>query len=161
MAFDAFLKIEGLEGESTDKTHPNEIEVESFSWGESNTGSASGGSGGSGGKTVLQDFHFTLPTSKASPNLMLACATGRTFRQATLTCRNGGFEFLKIKLQEILVSSYDVGAHLVDQGYSVLGGNEDNSVKTKRYPRTRYIGSFWPADYPLPEGVKLFLHPVA
>jgi uncharacterized protein (TIGR02594 family) len=45
--------------------------------------------------------------------------------------------------------------------YSVLGGNEDNSVKTKRYPRTRYIGSFWPADYPLPEGVKLFLHPVA
>ena len=40
MAFDAFLKIEGIEGESTDKTHPGEIEIESFSWGVANTGTA-------------------------------------------------------------------------------------------------------------------------
>ena len=37
MAFDAFLKIEGIEGESTDKVHPGEIEIQSFSWGVSNT----------------------------------------------------------------------------------------------------------------------------
>ena len=37
MAFDAFLKIEGIDGESADKTHPGEIEVVSFSWGVSNT----------------------------------------------------------------------------------------------------------------------------
>jgi len=33
MAFDAFLKIDGIDGESQDKTHPNEIEIDSFSWG--------------------------------------------------------------------------------------------------------------------------------
>ena len=62
MAFDAFLKLSTggnpdqivIEGESTDKNHPNEIEVDSFSWGVSNTGSA-GGSGGGGGKAALQD----------------------------------------------------------------------------------------------------------
>jgi uncharacterized protein (TIGR02594 family) len=54
-------------------------------------------------------------------------------------------------------SSFD-STHLY---YAVLGGNEDNSVKTKRYPRNRYIGSYWPADYPLPEGVALFEHLVA
>ena len=32
--------------------------------------------GGGAGKAVLQDFHFGMATSKASPNLMLACATG-------------------------------------------------------------------------------------
>ena len=40
MAFDAFLKIEGIEGESTDKAHPGEIEISSFSWGVSNTAAA-------------------------------------------------------------------------------------------------------------------------
>jgi type VI secretion system secreted protein Hcp len=109
MAFDAFLKIEGIEGESTDKTHPGEIEVSSFSWGVSNPTSIGSGGGGSTGKAVLQDFHFGMPTSKASPNLMLACATGRHTPQATLTLRRGTFEFLKIKLSDCLVSSYELG----------------------------------------------------
>ena len=90
MAFDAFLKIEGIDGESADKTHPGEIEVMSFSWGVSNTGGGSTGGGGGAGKAVLQDFHFSMATSKASPNLMLACATGRHIRAATLTVPHGG-----------------------------------------------------------------------
>ena len=60
-----------------------------------------------------QDFHFTAPVSKASPNLMLACAVGRHTPQATLTCRKAGgpgqVEFLKIKLFDVLVSSYQTG----------------------------------------------------
>jgi type VI secretion system secreted protein Hcp len=127
MPFDSFLKIEGIDGESIDRSHPNEIEVESFSWGEANTGGSSGGGGGAG-KAVLEDFHFTMPTSKASPNLMLACATGRHFQSATLTCRKSGgshLEFLKIKLTDILVSSYELGAHATDEGFSVLGGDDE------------------------------------
>lgn len=33
---DFFLKIDGIKGESTDKAHKGEIEIESFSWGETN-----------------------------------------------------------------------------------------------------------------------------
>ena len=58
MAFDAFLKIEGIEGESTDKTHPGEIEIGSYSWGVEQPGSVGGGGGGTG-RVVAQDFHFT------------------------------------------------------------------------------------------------------
>jgi type VI secretion system secreted protein Hcp len=113
MAFDAFLKIEGIEGESLDKNHKDEIEIQSYSWGLANTGSAVGGGGGGSGKAVLQDFHFTTKLSKASPKLMLACAKGEHLKEALLTVRKaggtGGFEFLKIKLNDILVSNHEPG----------------------------------------------------
>ena len=111
MAFDAFLKIDGIEGDSSDKSHPGAIVVRSFSWGLTNTGSSGGGGGGGAGKAVAQDFHFAMATSKASPELMLACATGKHIRDATLTCRKAGgdsLEFLKIKLTDVLVSRYDL-----------------------------------------------------
>ena len=117
MAFDAFLKIEGIDGESTDKAHPGEIEISSFSWGVANTGGASSGGGGGAGKAVAQDFHFSSAVSKASPNLMLACATGRHFNKATLSCRKAGggqFEFLKIRLDDCLISSYQTGGRAGD-----------------------------------------------
>jgi type VI secretion system secreted protein Hcp len=87
----------------------------SFSWGVENTGSAGGGGGGGTGKATPQDFHFTSATSKASPSLMLACATGRHFQKATLTCRKAGFEFMKIRLDDCLVSSYDIGGDVHDE----------------------------------------------
>jgi type VI secretion system secreted protein Hcp len=124
MAFDAFLKIDGIKGETTDKAHPDEIEVLSFSWGVSNTGSASTGGGAGAGKAVAQDFSFSTNLSKASPSLMLACATGRHFPTATLTCRKAGgsqVEFLKIKLTEVLVSSYSIGGS--EEGADVPSDN--------------------------------------
>ena len=45
MSVDFFLKIDGIEGESQDKTHKNEIQLESWSWGQSNTGSMGAGGG--------------------------------------------------------------------------------------------------------------------
>jgi type VI secretion system secreted protein Hcp len=70
-----------------------------------------------------------MKTSKASPNLMLACATGKHISSGLLTCRKAGgpnqVEFMTIKLTDCLVSSYQNGAHLIDTGFSVLGGNED------------------------------------
>src|SRR4051812_1418407 len=102
MAFDCFLKIDGVGGESTDKTHPGEIEVSSFSWGESNTGTVAPGGGAGAGKVVMQDFHFTMNSSKATPKLMVACATGKHFPTVLITMRKagggGGFEFLVIKM---------------------------------------------------------------
>ena len=110
MAFDAFLKIDGIKGERTDERHPDEIEIFSFSWGVSNAGSfGSGGGGGGAGKASFQDLHFTSSVHKGSPALMLSCATGQHIKSALLTVRKAGekaFEFLKIKLEDVLVSSY-------------------------------------------------------
>jgi type VI secretion system secreted protein Hcp len=108
MTIDYFLKIEGVSGESLDAKHKGEIEVESWSWGEANPTPPSGGGGGAG-KVQMQDFVFTTKVSKASPGLMLACASGKHFKSAVLTARKAGKgqqEFLTFSLSDVLVSSY-------------------------------------------------------
>jgi len=111
-AVDYFLKIDGIDGESMQKGHEKEIEIMSFSWGESNAGSFSGNLGGGSGKVSMQDFHFTVPVNKASPKLFLACATGEHIKSAVLVCRKAGKtqqEFLKGKFSDLLISSYQTG----------------------------------------------------
>jgi type VI secretion system secreted protein Hcp len=110
--FDAFLKITGIEGESQDAKHKGEIELESFSWSATQTGTAVSGGGLGAGKVAMQDLHITKAVDKASPKLMLACADGEHLKQAVITCRKAGKdqqEFLKITLSDVLVSSYQMG----------------------------------------------------
>ena len=111
-AVDYFLKLDGIEGESTDKKHKGEIDVQSFSFGVSQGGTFSRGGGGGAGKASFQDMHFTKEYDKASPKLMLACASGQHIAKATLVCRKAGGdqeEYLKIEFGDILVSSYQIG----------------------------------------------------
>ncbi len=106
---DYFLKIEGLPGESTDEKHKGELDLESFSWGATNSGTAGHGGGSGAGKVLPSDFTFTKRLDKSSPVLMIACATGQHFKEVTLTVRKAGAgqqEYLKIKMNEVLVSSY-------------------------------------------------------
>ena len=114
MAADYFIKFDGIKGESTDAKHKDEVDVEAWSWGESNVGGAGHGSGaGAGaGKVSMQDFHFTMRFNKASISLMKACATGQHIKDATLSARKAGKEqqeYLTIKFQDVLVSSYQTG----------------------------------------------------
>jgi type VI secretion system secreted protein Hcp len=109
---DYFLKLEGIEGESADAKHKGEIDVESWSVGASQSGTMAFGGGGGAGKVNMQDFHFTMKVNKASPKLMLACATGEHIKKGTLTCRKAGKEqqeFMKVVMSDILVSSYQQG----------------------------------------------------
>ena len=68
MAFDAYLKIDGLEGESTSKGMEKQIEVESFSWDIVNSASASSQTGGiSAGRANINAFTVVKIVDKASP----------------------------------------------------------------------------------------------
>src|SRR5215218_10364017 len=146
MAVDAFLKIDGVDGESTDSKHKGELEVLSFSWGETNDASSHGAGGGGGaGKVSFQDFHFVAYTSKASPALFLGCASGEHFKKAVLTVRKAGKEqqeFMKVSLEDVLVSSFQTGGasgevtvptdqfslNFVKIDFSVVGQNPDGTV---------------------------------
>jgi type VI secretion system secreted protein Hcp len=111
-AVDYFLKLDGIDGESTDDKHKGSIDLLSFSFGASNAGAHSGGGGGGAGKATFQDMHFTMKMNKATPKLMLACATGEHIKKATLTARKAGGkqeEYLKVTLSDLLVSSYQTG----------------------------------------------------
>jgi type VI secretion system secreted protein Hcp len=111
-AVDYFLKIDGIEGESADSKHKGEIDVDSWSWGETQGGTMSYGGGGGAGKVQMQDFHFVMKVNKATPKLILACATGEHIKTAVLTCRKAGKdqqEFLKYNFTDVLISSYQTG----------------------------------------------------
>jgi len=114
-AFDYFLKIDGIQGESNDAMHKGEIELESWSWGE--TQADAPGGGGGAGKVTMSDFNFTTKLSKASPKLFLSCAEGNHIKAAWLTARKGikeGGYFLKWTFSDLLISGYHTGA--ADEG---------------------------------------------
>jgi len=111
MATDFFLKLDGIKGESKVDGHKDEIQIESFSWGASQSHSVGGG-GMSAGKATFQDFHFVMKLNKASPLLLQNCATGKPIANAFVYARKAGdkpMEYLKIKFEEVLVSSYQTG----------------------------------------------------
>jgi type VI secretion system secreted protein Hcp len=113
MAIAMFLKIDGIQGESTDTHHSDEIDILSYTWGESQPAVASSGAGAAAGRVTMQDFHFTMHVNRASPKLFLACANGARIKNAVLTVRHSGgnpVEFLKWMLTDITVASYQTGA---------------------------------------------------
>src|SRR6266480_4326520 len=110
-AVDYFLKVDGIQGESKADDHKDEIDLESFSWGETQSGTWATGGGGTG-KVSMQDFHFTMAYNKASPALFLACAQGDHIKNAILTCRKAGKkqqEFMKVTMSDVLVSLFQIG----------------------------------------------------
>jgi type VI secretion system secreted protein Hcp len=112
MAVDMFLKIETVTGESVDHKHAGEIDVISWSWGMSQSGSTHVGSGGGSGKVSVQDVTFTKYVDKATTALMQACCTGKHFPKATLTVRKAGekpLEYLVITFNDLIVSSISTG----------------------------------------------------
>lgn len=114
MAVDYFLKLDGIKGESQDDKHKEEIDIQSFSWGANQSGTAHYGGGAGAGKVQLQDLHFTMKMNKASPTLYLKCAKGEHIPKGTLTIRKAGGkqeEYLVIELEDILISSMNTAGH--------------------------------------------------
>jgi type VI secretion system secreted protein Hcp len=114
MAVDMFLKLDGIKGESKDHKHKDEIHIESFSWGLSQTGSFGAGGGGGAGKVSVHDISVTKNLDKSSPELMLCCCNGKHIKEGLVTVRKAGekpVEYLKIKLTDILVSSVSHAGH--------------------------------------------------
>jgi type VI secretion system secreted protein Hcp len=110
-AVDYFLKVDGVEGDSPDSKHKNEIEIESWSLGATNTADV-GTTGLGSGKVSFHDFNFVMKVNKASPKLMLACASGEHIKKVVLTCRKAGKdqqEFLKYVFSDCMVSSFHQG----------------------------------------------------
>jgi len=121
-ASDMYLKIEGVDGESTADRHKGEIEVMSWSFGATQQtqgprfGAAPGGRAAAGSQTPPPG-PGTVTMSKAyspsSVKLMQACATGKHFPKATLTVRKAGGgqqEYMTYELENVLVSGYSISS---------------------------------------------------
>jgi type VI secretion system secreted protein Hcp len=122
-AVDYFLKIDGIKGESQDKTHKDEIDVLSFSWGMAQHGTAAKGGGMGAGKVAVKDIVVTKEVDAASPKLFDACVTGKHIASAQIVCRKAGgnaIEYWTIKLTDILISS--INQQPPENAPSTIGG---------------------------------------
>ncbi|XZG71813.1 Hcp family type VI secretion system effector [Chitinibacteraceae bacterium HSL-7] len=112
MAFDAFLKIDGIPGESTDDKHKDWIEILSFAHKIEQPASATASS--VGGATAERVNHSTFDIvhllDKASPKIYEACCTGKHIKEVVIElCRSGGdkLKYMEIKLEQVLVSKVE------------------------------------------------------
>jgi type VI secretion system secreted protein Hcp len=108
-----FLKIRGVQGESQDHKHKGDIEISSFSFGASNGGAQAHGGGGGAGKVSFSSFTITKHLDKSSPLLQKAAIGGAHYKEVDVffARKAGGTQqdYLEIKLQDVLISSYQAG----------------------------------------------------
>lgn len=114
MAFDAFLKIEGIPGESRDDRHINWIEILSYSHAIAQPQSGSPGNAGGGPAERCDHGVFVIvkPIDQATPKLSEACCDGRHIPSVTLSLNRAGgdkVQYMTYKMSEVLVSSVRPG----------------------------------------------------
>ena len=110
MAFDCFLKIEGVDGESSDDKHKDWIELLSYSHGVSqpSSGAASSGGGRSAERCDHADFSIVKTVDKATPKLALACCDGTHIESIKVElCRAGGDKqkYMEYVMNDVIVAS--------------------------------------------------------
>jgi len=122
MAFDAFLKIDGIPGESLDSKHKGEIDILSFSWGVTQAASQASGRVSSG-RADVQDFSVVKHLDKSSPLLFAAACHGDHIKQAVFTLRKAGespLDFYKVTMSDVLISSVRPGGNAGGDGTSPM-----------------------------------------
>jgi len=138
MAIDAFLKIEGIPGESLDAQFKDWIEMDDFDVGASQSASATATSSGgaSTGRGKMSDLYFRKAVDKATPKLHEACLAGKHFKEVTIALNRSGddkLKYLEIKLEEVIISSVSLNGN----------GNLENGFPSEtvrlNYARIRMI----------------------
>jgi len=105
--FDIFLKLDGIDGESTIKGHENETVILSYEAGIDHPAPPLGGGGGAAaGKPAFSGVRFRKPIDKGSIPILLACASGSHIRDARFTFRQTAtaLDFYTIRLDDVLVT---------------------------------------------------------
>ena len=112
MAIHMYLKLDSIKGEASQQKYEDQIEVLSWTWGLTQSGSAHHGSGtGTAGVTV-GDVSIVKYVDRATPTLIKYCCAGTFFENAKLTVLKAGTEptpYLELELMSGLVTSLNSG----------------------------------------------------
>lgn len=115
MSADYYLKIDGIDGESTDSKHKKWIAVESFSHGVSQPVSGASSTGGqTGGRADFQNFTITKTIDSATPDLNIYCCSGKHISEIQIELCLATEEqhvFMKYVLEDVIVASVSPGGN--------------------------------------------------
>jgi len=114
MANDYYLKIDGIDGESQQTGHIKELEMDSWSFGETQSGVSATATGSASGKVTLNEFRFSKRMDSSSPKLMQYNLNGKHIKWARFTAQRSGSEggvpvvYLFVDFGDLVISQYDV-----------------------------------------------------
>jgi type VI secretion system secreted protein Hcp len=111
MAFDAFIKIDGIPGEALDENYRDWIEITGYSFGahQSASATASSAGGATSGRASMTAFTLTKMMDKSSCKLLEASCAGEHLKDVTLVlCRAGTdkLKYFEIVLEEVIIADY-------------------------------------------------------
>jgi type VI secretion system secreted protein Hcp len=165
MALEAFLKIEGIPGESRKQGHADEIDILSFSFGASNPTTVGKGTGAGASQVSISSFNLMKVTDLSSAPLFLRCAKGEHIPTAIVTLRKAGgtnpLEYLQYKFTKVYVDNIqwsaasggdDTPAESLSLAFEkveiVYSSQADDGTPKKT------VGSGWDIPSGTPSGVK-------
>jgi type VI secretion system secreted protein Hcp len=152
MAVDYFLKLDGIDGESTDANHKNEIQIMSFSWGGSQTSSVAGTGGSGAGKVSLSDFSVMTNFDKSTPKAFKSLCAGTHIKTGTMTATKSGAEgkpYLTVDFTELFVSSLQLSASSEIPMTSISFSYNTINIDYKNQDEKGNITSTGPVSYDL------------
>jgi len=114
MAVDYFLKINGINGESLQVNHKQEMEMLSWSFGETMKATPAAGTQGGVEKVKLGEFNFTKRLDISSPQLHSQNSAGALIQWARFTARRAGetggqpVDYLFVTFGQVVITNYEV-----------------------------------------------------
>ncbi|MFJ4432806.1 Hcp family type VI secretion system effector [Pseudomonas sp. NPDC089395] len=116
MAFDAYIQIAEITGEAKDEKYTNWIEILGYTFGtsQSTSATASSAGGATSGRTSLSNLTFTKYLDSASCKLLEASCAGQHLKEVKLVvCRAGSdkLKYYEVVLEEVIIADYAQTAH--------------------------------------------------
>ena len=165
MALEAFLKIEGIPGESRKQGHADEIDILSFSFGASNPTTVGKGTGAGASQVAISSFNIMKSTDLSSTALFLRCAKGEHIPTALVTLRKAGgtnpleylqYKFTKVYVDNIQWSAASGGDDMPTESLSLAFEKVEIVYSSQADDGTakKTVGSGWDIPSGTPSGVK-------
>ncbi|MBL8588950.1 MAG: type VI secretion system tube protein Hcp [Methylobacteriaceae bacterium] len=112
MAVDIFLKVEGIEGETQDHQHKDQMEIRDYAW--KMTSPRDSFTGQVSGKPRVENLTVLKRVDKGTPKFMEALVKNKNLGYATLSFRKAGLQagakpqmdYLVIKLSDVYVAEW-------------------------------------------------------
>ncbi|MEJ1963360.1 MAG: type VI secretion system tube protein Hcp [Gammaproteobacteria bacterium] len=107
-----FLELEGVKGESVDKTTRTRSICSPGAGACRTPARSTTAAAGGAGKASFADISVTKYVDAASPSIMLFCANGKHFGKGKIIVRKAGenpLEYLTVSFEKVLVTAYQTG----------------------------------------------------
>ena len=118
MSVDMYMKIEGIDGESTDAKHDKWFEILAFAHHLSQPVSGASRTGGrTGGRADFGDVMVSKTVDAGTPDLNLFCCNGKHIPKIEVEfclATEDKHTFMKYELSDVIITSYSTGGAAAD-----------------------------------------------